>query len=171
MSTTLTAGPMSLSIPWDYESVTYPKNTIDQSSQGYSGPVLNTGTGAGNANVKYSAQLTIAASATQTLNLAALTDNFGNALDFVRIKQLYIENSSIGKSSAIAVGNAGTNPFAGIWSPGTATISIRNGAHLHVGVAQDATGYAVGTGTNLLITNDDASNAATVNVVLIGCNA
>ncbi len=169
--TTLTTGPMSLSIPWNYSAASYPTATPNISSQGYSGPTLTNGTGAGNVNVLYAAQLTIAASGTTTIDLATLTDYFGNSIAFVRIKSLYIENSSLGKASAIAVGNAGSNPFAGIISPGTATISIRNGACFFVGMAADATAYAVGTGVNLLITNSDSVNAATVNVVISGCNA
>lgn len=176
MSKTLTLNTVSVNVPWDYEQAGYPGNAKDISSISYSGPQLTNGVGAGEADIKYSEQLTIAESGNTTLNLSSLTDSFGNSISFTRIKELYIENSSLGSASSIKVGGAVSNAFNAMWqAPGTANndafIPIRNGACLHLGVAQDATAYVVGSAVNILITNLDGANAATVNVVIVGCDS
>lgn len=163
-------GPPTISLPWDYEVTAYPGNSKDINNITYTGPSLTLGTGAGNANIKYSAQLLLAAAASTTLALTGLTDNFGNVLSFARIKDLYIENSAQSSASVVSVGGAGTTPFAGIWSPGSAVNSVRNGASMHHGCASDATGYVVGAGVNLQISNGDTVNAAKVNVLIVGVN-
>lgn len=171
IASTSTVGPVSVNVPWAYDLVSKPANTRDDSAFSFTGTILTFGTGAGQFNIKYSEQLSIGAGSSTTLNLSSLTDHFGNSLNFVRIKELYIENSALATASALAVGNAGVTPFAGIISPGTATISIRNGCSWHIGPCTDATGYVVSTGVNLLITNSDGANAATVNVFIAGCDA
>lgn len=172
MATSLTINPVAENVSWSLAPTTgYPSPPVDKNSVTYASVGLTQGTGAGQADTKYSAEFTIAASGTHTIDLATgLTDPFGNAIAFARIKYLYIENSSLDSASSIAVGNAGTTPFAGIWSPGTATILINNGAKASFGVAQDATGYVVSTGVNILITNNDSAHAAIVNVVIFGCS-
>lgn len=176
MTKTLTLNPVTVSIGWDYEQTGFPGNSKDINGQSYASSTLNNGTAAGQANVKYSAQLAIAANGNTTLDLTNLTDNFGNAISFARIKDMYIENSSVDSASAIKVGGAVSNAFTGMWSaPGTANndsyLTINNGVCFHMGVDAGATGYPVGTDKNILITNLDGSNAALVNIVIVGCNA
>lgn len=169
MATTLSVNSLTLQLGWDYESTAYPANVKDVNSVSYTGPTLTNGTGANQANIKYSASITLAALATTSLNLQSLTDGFGNSLNFARIKDLYVENSSVSSASAITVGSATTNTFCSVLSAGN--INIRNGAHAHLGVAADATAWPTNSGNQMEIANLDGSNAATVKISIIGANA
>lgn len=176
MTKTLTLNPVSISIPWTYDKTGFPANVKDDNSLSYNSSQLTSGTGAGKANLKYSAQLIIAGGANTTLNLSALIDTFGDTLNFVRIKEFYLELNSITTASSIKVGGAVSNAFAGIWqAPGTANndtfITLNNGVSMHFGVDAGATGFVVGTNVNLEITNNDSTNSATVNICIVGCDS
>lgn len=173
MTTTASVGAATVTVPFSLTLTAFPNNVPFNGPWTYSGARLSQGTAAGQCDLIYATQLTIAGGGTTTIDLATLTNEFGTSISFARLKALYIENnvpSGSTGASAIAVGNAGVNPFAGIWSPGTATVSIRKSTCFWTGIVQDATGYVVGTGVNILITNSDGTNAATVNILIAGCS-
>lgn len=174
MSTTLSFGPVSMTWPWTYTLTASPNNIPSNGPWNYTNTALTNGTAAGNADTLYASQLTLAGAGTTTLNLSSLTNPFGTSVSFARLKAMYFENfaSSTGKSTGLAIGGAGVNPFTGgFFNAGTDTLTLRNGMHLSVGVCADATGYAVGTGVNLLLTNSDGTNTCLANVGLCGCSA
>lgn len=171
MSTTLSFGPIVVQWPWAYQSVVTPNNIPANGPWTFTDTALSNGTAAGNADVLYYAQTTIAASGSTTLNLSSLTNAFGTSVSFARLKAFYFENSKSGTSTGLAIGGAGVTPFTGgFFNAGSDTLTLKNGMCLVVGTAQDSTGYAVSTGVNLLLTNSDGSHGATVNIGLVGCS-
>ncbi len=168
MAGTLLTGPDSLKVNWSYQGT----QTFGNSTNSYGFSYftsLAAGTGTAQADSIYLGILTIAASGTSTVNLINCVDVINNAtVSFGKIKGLYFELASTSSATSILVGGAGTAPL-GNWVADTSDkVRIRNGMCMYLGLCQDTTGYAVGTGWNLLITNEDSSNAATVKVRIVG---
>ncbi|KFG08107.1 hypothetical protein [Streptomyces scabiei] len=135
---------------------------------------LTSGTGAGKADKAFHDRRTLAASATEDLDLAGvLSDAFGQAITFARIKLLYVAAADANVNNVI-VGNAAANGFVS-WVGGAAhTVTVRPGTFLALGAGSgDATGYAVAAGTadQLRIGNSGAGTSVTYDVVLIGASA
>lgn len=126
------------------------------------------GVGANQANRIWSDTRTIAASSTDTLDLAGvLSDAFGATLTFARVKALFVSAHSTNTNNVIVGG--GSNPFV-TWVGGAAhTVTVRPGGCFLL-IAPDATGYAVtaGTGDILQIANSGGGTSVTCDVVIIG---
>jgi hypothetical protein len=135
----------------------------------YNGAQLTTGTGAGKANKRYVNQHTIAAGGSLTLNLSSLSDDFGNAVAFTKVKEIYIELSSSTAAVSILIGNA-ANPFVNWVGAGAHTIRVRNGMAFYLGCCADATAYVVTatTADQLKVLNEDGALSAVVNVKITG---
>lgn len=134
---------------------------------------LSSGTGAGKADCVFSDRRTLAASATEDLDLAgALTDALGGTVSLARVKGIIV-SASADNTNNVVVGAASSNPWATLLSA-TGTLTLRPGASvgLMAGVA-DATGYAVtgGTGDLLKVANSGGSTAVTYDIVIIGASA
>ncbi|NNJ04151.1 hypothetical protein HHX38_08385 [Streptomyces sp. PKU-MA01144] len=134
---------------------------------------LSSGTGAGQADKVFSDRRTLAASATEDLDLAGvLLDAFGAAITFARIKGLVIK-AAAGNTNNVVIGAAATNTWATLLGA-THTITLRPGAALCVMAgATDATGYAVtaGSGDLLKVANSAGGTSVTYDIVLIGASA
>ncbi|MGW3572180.1 hypothetical protein ACWDSL_51460 [Streptomyces sp. NPDC000941] len=135
---------------------------------------LTSGTGAGQADKVFSDRRTLAASASEDLDLAGvLVDAFGATITFARIKGLVISAAAANTNNVI-VGNATSNGFVS-WAGGaTHTVTVRPGGTLALIAGQnDATGYAVTAGTAdlLHIANSGAGTPVTYDIVLIGASA
>ncbi|MFJ5638652.1 hypothetical protein [Streptomyces sp. NPDC093223] len=134
---------------------------------------LGAGTGAGNADLVWSDRRTLAASASESLDLAGtLADAFGATINFARIKGLLIAASKDNANNVI-VGAAASNQWATLL--GTAgTLTLRPGAFFALGTdASDATAYAVtaSTGDLLKIANSGAGTGVTYDIHIIGASA
>jgi hypothetical protein len=134
---------------------------------------LKTGTAAGQADKVFSDRRTLAASATEDLDLAGvLLDAFGSAITFARIKGLVIA-AAAGNANNVVVGAAAATPWATLLSS-TGTVTLRPGAFIAVGTgAADATGYAVTAATAdlLKIANSGAGTSVTYDIHIIGASA
>lgn len=134
---------------------------------------LDTGTAVGKADLRFTDTRTLAASATEDLDLAGvLTDAFGVALTFVRIKGLFISAAAANTNNVI-VGNAAATAWAALLGA-TGTVTLRPGASMGVMAgAADATGYAVAAGsTDLLkVANSGAGTGVTYDILIIGASA
>jgi len=124
------------------------------------------GTGAGQVDLAYSAELTIAPSATTTLDLDAgtLEDLFGNALTFANVKSIRIQHVSDSAASSINLqGDFMTTNFG-------ASFSIVYPPGGYFDISEASAGYAVvaTTGDAIDLVNNDGSNSATVSVELLG---
>ena len=134
---------------------------------------LLNGTAAGQADRVFSDRRTLAASATEDLDLAGtLLDAYGTASTFARVKGIIIA-AATGNTNNVVVGAAASNPWATLLSA-TGTVTLRPGAFVAVGTgAADATGYAVtATTADLLkIANSAGSTSVTYDIHIIGASA
>ena len=124
------------------------------------------GNGASQANRLYdtdAADLSLAASATQTYNLTSLVDSLGNTIVATKIKGLVIEHRANSAAvSGVTIGG-GSNPVFGTQLTG---LPLLPGDHIQICFKSGYTVTAV-TGMNLGIVNADSSHIATVRVTLL----
>jgi hypothetical protein len=134
---------------------------------------LGSGTGAGAADKVWSDRRTLAASATEDLDLAGvLTDAFGATVTLARVKGLFIR-ASAANSNNVVVGAADTNAWATLLNS-TGTLTFRPGAAmLFTASTADATTYAVtaATGDLLKVANSGAGSTVTYDIAIIGASA
>lgn len=135
---------------------------------------LTDGTAAGKADKVFHDTRTLAASATEDLDLAGvLLDPLGVALTFARVKGLIIVAAAANVNNVI-VGGAAANGFVSPFGGATHTVTVRPGATLAlVAGSADATGYAVtpGTADLLKVANSGAGSTVTYDVIVIGASA
>jgi hypothetical protein len=127
------------------------------------------GAGAGAANRLYQARRTLAASATEDLDLAAvLLDSYGAAITFARIRALIVK-AAAGNTNNVVIGAAATNTWVGPFGAATHTVAVQpDGIEMHI--APGATGWPVtaGTGDLLKIANSGAGTSVTYDIFLVG---
>lgn len=142
---------------------------------------LEYGTGANKINTGFQKTYTISASGTQVIDLTGSGSPAGidgaSTSTLARIKIMLIENLSTAQGgtagSSVAVGGAESNAFVGgLLVDDTSVLNVPNGGAIGF-VDPSATGAVVtaGTGDQLLITNLDAVNAATVRITVGGCES
>lgn len=134
---------------------------------------LASGTGAGQADLRFADTRTLAASATEDLDLAGvLTDAFGAALTFVKIKGIFI-SAAAANTNSVVIGAAAANTWATLLNA-TGTITLRPGATFAaMSGSTDATGMAVtaGTGDLLKVANSGAGTSVSYDIVIVGASA
>jgi hypothetical protein len=126
------------------------------------------GTGIGKADLAFADRRTLAASATENLDLAgALVDPLGAALTFGHVKAIYITARST-NTNAVVVGGAASNGFAGPFGGTAPTLTIPPGGFLML--AHPGAGWTVtpATGDLLKIANAAAGTSVQYDVVIIG---
>lgn len=134
---------------------------------------LTNGTLAGQADLLYAKTRTLAASATEDLDLAGVvTDETAVPITFARVKALYVR-AHPGNTNNVVVGAAAANAWASLFNT-TGTLTLRPGSFMlaAAGVA-DATGYAVtgGTGDQLKVANSAGSTSVSYDIAVIGTSA
>ena len=132
---------------------------------------LASGTGANQANLLFADTRTLAASATEDLDLAGvLSDPLGAALTFARIKFVLVK-AAVGNTNNVNVTRPASNGVPLFLAAGDG-LPIRPGGG-NAWWAPDATGVAVtaGTGDLLTFTNSAGSTSVTYDVVIIGASA
>jgi hypothetical protein len=130
---------------------------------------LASGTGAGQADRVWADRRVIAASGTDDLDLAgALTDPFGAAVTFARVKGLFIAASAENTNSVVIGGDASA-AWAGLLSA-DGTLTLRPGAAVGAIAGAADTGYAVtaGTGDILQIANSGADTPVEYDILIVG---
>lgn len=130
---------------------------------------LANGTGANQANRLWIDTRTLAASATEELDLAGvLTDAFGNVLTFSKIKAILIEAVDANVNDVL-VGGAASNAWAALFGDATDVLRVRPGGFIFH-AAPDANGLAVtaGTGDKLKLANSAGSTSVTFTIILVG---
>lgn len=132
---------------------------------------LASGVGANQADKVFADTRTLAASATEDLDLAGvLSDPLGAALTFARIKAVLVK-AAAGNTNNVQVTRPAANGVPLFLAAGDG-LAVRPGG-LFLWVAPDATGVAVtaGTGDLLTFTNSAGSTGVTYDVVIIGASA
>jgi hypothetical protein len=133
---------------------------------------LGDGTGANQADLIWSDTRTLAASATENLDLAgSLVDALGSTLTFARVKAIYV-HAADGNVNDVVFGGAASNGFVGPFADATDKIKVKSGGTWAI-VAPGATGYPVtaGTGDILLVANGGSGTSVTYDIVIIGASA
>ncbi|WP_329423994.1 hypothetical protein [Streptomyces sp. NBC_01268] len=134
---------------------------------------LDTGTGIGKADLRFHDTRTLAASATEDLDLAGvLTDVFGQAITFARVKLLIVA-AAAGNANNVIVGGAATNTWVGPFGAATHTLAVRPGEAKVICATGDATAYPVtaGTGDLLKVANSGAGTSVTYDIIIVGASA
>jgi hypothetical protein len=130
---------------------------------------LSNGTGANQANALWLDTRTLAASATENLDLAGvLVDAFGNTLTFTKIKAVLVEADDTNVNDVV-LGGAGSNPWLAPFGDASDTIKVKPGGFIMM-VAPDANGLAVvaSTGDILKVANSAGSSGVTYTIALVG---
>lgn len=153
--------------------------TVDLGTASRTGTVaaaitLADGVGAGQANLVWFDSGVLAASATVDLDLAGgLTDSFGAALTFVKVKAIVLEAASTNTNNII-IGGAATNQFASWAGAATHTVTVRPGGVFALAVGTgDLTGYGVtaGTGDLLRLANSGAGTSVAYDIAIVGTSS
>lgn len=130
---------------------------------------LANGTGANQANSLWIDTRTLAASASEELDLAGgLTDAFGNVLTLTKVKGLLIEADDANVNDVL-VGGAASNAWAALFGDATDVIRVKPGGFILL-AAPDANGLAVtaGTGDKLKLANSAGSTSVTFTIAFVG---
>lgn len=133
------------------------------------GLTLTDGSGANQATNVFSDTRTLAASASESLDLAgALTNAIGQVISFTRVRALMI-TASAGNTNDVVVGGAGANGFISPFGAAAHTVRVKPGGALLL-TAPDVNGYAVvaATGDLLQIANSAGGSVVTYDVIVIG---
>jgi hypothetical protein len=164
---------LALSVRADYTSVLDLATGVVPLLKTYE-TVLQTGTGAGQADKVFHDTRTLTASSTEDLDLAGvLTDAFGSVLTFVKIKALII-SAAAANTNNVLVGGVAAGLSSIIVPQATGIVTVRPGAVFAVFAgAADSTGYAVtATTADLLhVANSAAGTSVTYDVIVIGTSA
>lgn len=132
---------------------------------------LASGVGANQADRLFSDTRTLAASATENLDLAGvLTDAFGATLTFVKVKAVII-SAAAANTNTVDVTRPASNGTP-LFLAASDGLSVRPGG-LFLLAAPDLTGYAVtaATGDLITVTNGGAGTSVTYDVVILGTSA
>lgn len=127
---------------------------------------LSNGTSSGQATAQWADTRTLAASASENLDLAGSLQNaFGATLTFTKIKLIYIKASS-GNTNDVQVARGSSNGF--VWF-----LAASDGFKLQPGAWNcfyDPVGVAVtaGTGDILTITNSAGTTGVTYDILIVG---
>lgn len=133
---------------------------------------LASGVGAGQANRIFHDRRTIAASGTDTLDLAgSLADAFGATITFARIKGLVIA-AAAANTNNVLVGGHESAAWASWVDAADNEVIVRPGGVLAL-FAPDATAYAVAatTGDILQIANSSSGTSVTYDIVILGASS
>lgn len=132
---------------------------------------LTDGTGAGNADRIFKDTRTLAASATEDLDLSgALTNIYGETVAFADIRAILI-TADAGNTNNVNVTRPASNGLALFIAAGDG-LPVRPGG-MFLWACPDATGVAVtaGTGDLLTLTNSAGSTSVTYSITIIGASA
>lgn len=135
---------------------------------------LTDGTTAGKADKVFHDTRTLAASATEDIDLTGvLADPLGVTLSFVKVKALIVA-AAAGNTNNVIVGGASSAGFVSWVGGATHTVTVRPGAVLALVAGEsDSTGYGVtATTADLLkIANSAGTTSVTFDLIVIGTSA
>ena len=126
--------------------------------------VLSAGSGADQADELWSDSRSIAASGNDDIDLAgSLTNAFGDTITFAEVKGVFVYNSSPNAASILTVGASGGSWPANPWQANCGP----NGMFVQFEPESGETVTAT-TADTLRITNQDGTNTATYDIIIVG---
>lgn len=132
---------------------------------------LANGTGANSADRMFHDQRTLAASASESLDLAgSLTNEFGETLTFVEIRAVVITAAS-GNTNSVRVTRPASNGVPLFLAASDGLDVPPGGAFAWVSPADGSVTVTAGTGDLLTVANSSSGTAVTYDIVIIGTSA
>lgn len=132
------------------------------------GLTLGDGSTAGNFNKVFRDTRTLAASATESLDLAGgLTDAFGNTITFTAIKAIIIKAAS-GNTNDVIIGNAASNQFVGPFGAAAHTVQLKPGQIFAISATNTGWTVTASTGDLLKIANSAGSTSVNYDILILG---
>jgi hypothetical protein len=133
---------------------------------------LALGTAANQADLFFADSRSLAASATETLDLAGgLVDGFGATITFVEIVGVLIA-AKASNTNDVVVGGAAANGWAGFFADVTDKLVLKPGAFAFIAAgANPAYPVVAGTGDQLQVANSGAGTGVDYDIILIGRSA
>lgn len=132
---------------------------------------LSTGTGSYQADLLFSDTRTLAASATENLDLAGgLTDAFGSTLTFVTVKAIRI-CAAAANTNNVVVGGAASNTLLGVFSDATDKVVVKPGGCFVWAAPKTGAAVTASTGDILLVANSSSGTGVTYDIIVIGTSA
>lgn len=146
--------------------------TSDQLSKNSPAEIeLTSGTGASMVDLEYIAQLTIAASTNTDYDLAGgLTDRFGSAITFAKVKGIWIKASSSNVND-VRLKPATSNGFTGPFEDATKYQIIKPGGVLLLAAPVSGWTVTAGTGDKINIANSSSGSSVVFDIHIIGTSA
>ncbi len=140
--------------------------------------LMEFGTGLDKANLLWADRRILAASGSENLNLGSgLSNSFGDSLEFTNVKAIVVFNITdetwgdhTATTAVITIGGAASTPFSGPFANSSDKISIPTSG-MFVVTNPTLAGWDVYYPTSemlLLVENEDASNEALYDIILIG---
>lgn len=131
---------------------------------------FTSGTGAAQVDKVFTDQRTLAASATEDLDLAgALTDGLGASLTFAKVKCVMIK-AAAGNTNDVVVSRPASNGFV-LFAAASDAISVKPGGVFLWACPGTGITVTAGTGDLLTITNSAGTTGVTYDVVIMGTSA
>ena len=132
------------------------------------------GTAADQIDLVYANRLTFVSATLQTLDLTALTDVLGAAVNFARVKFLAVKIYTQTDAASLTLGAAAANPWAAIWgATGTHVVFPSSAGNPDAGWfiadAPNTTGMVV-SGASKVLKLLPSAHAFTCDVVIAGCS-
>jgi hypothetical protein len=129
---------------------------------------LTAGTGATNqANILFSDQRTLAASANESLDLAGvLTNAFGATITAAEIVAIYV-SAAAGNTNNVQISVPASNGFVGPFLAASDGYVVRPGEYA-LFVSQAGWGVTAGTGDLLNIANSGGTTGVTYDIIIVG---
>lgn len=132
---------------------------------------LASGILAGQADRMWSDDRTLAASATENLDLAGvLTDIFGAGISFAKVKAIILV-AAAGNVDDIVLGGAASNGFLGPFGAAAHTVAVRPGGVVLLADAGAGWPVTPGTGDLLKVTNAAGGASGSYKIIVLGTSA
>ncbi len=132
---------------------------------------LTSGIGSSQCDLQYRAQRTLNASANEDLDLAGvLTDDFGAALTFVKIRGIWIK-AAAGNTNSVIIKPASSNGFTGPFGAATHTITLPPGGMFMATAPVGGWTVTAGTGDKINLANSAGTTTVTYDIHAIGASA
>ncbi len=165
LTTSITCGMGgSLTSALDLGTVTFPFTSNANAT-------LATGTGANQADLVFADQRTLAASATEDLDLAGvLISGAGAVLTFAKLKAIYIKAASANTNNVV-VSRPASNGVPLFSAAGDALAILPGGAFMWFAPGLAGVTVTAATGDLITLTNSAAGTSVTYDVIIVGTSA
>jgi len=129
------------------------------------------GTTDGKADRLWSDVRTLAASASENLDLAgSLTDPGGATVTFVKVKAIFVRATATNVNDVV-LGNAAANAFVGPFGAAAHTLAVKPGGTLLLVAPNTGWTVTAGTGDQVKVLNGGAGTAVEYEIIILGTSA